>query len=462
MKLSFRGAAQTVTGSKTLFEHRGYCGLVDYGMFQGDKSLRIQNWGEEADRKKIEGVILTHAHIDHSGLLPKLVAQGWRRPIYCTQATADLLKIMLIDSAKLQEEDAEFANITKHSKHSPALPLYTEQDARNTLALIHPVRFDDWTQLSPYLSFRLFRAGHILGSAILQLSYRDDTSSRLVTWSGDLGNGHSDILRDPVQGLETDFMVLESTYGDRRVDTANREENLAQVICKVINRGGSLVIPSFAVGRSQDLLVSIYRLAQAGKIPQVPIYLDSPMATSVTRVYLDHMDELKESSVAADLEVALSERNFKATQGSDESSRLDESEEPKIILSASGMLQGGRVLHHLSHKLPDKKNGVLFVGYQGGGTKGRLLQSGIPVLRIHHRDIKVEAEIFTLEGYSAHADSNGLVNWVNGFSKRPEKIFLNHGEPLAQGALAYRLQQELGISCEIPLPNQTFVLDTKT
>lgn len=448
-----------MTGSQTLFDHRGFRGLVDCGLFQGDKSQRLLNWRQEEDLDKIECVLLTHAHIDHSGLLPRLVSQGWRKPIYCTPSTRDLLKIMLLDSAHLQEEDARFANQTKHSKHSPALPLYTEKDALGALELIHPIEWNQWTSLSEFLSFRFVRAGHILGSAILQVSFSSGDDSKIITWSGDLGSGHSDILHDPIHGLETDCLVLESTYGDRRVDIENRENKFGEIISKVIGRGGTLVIPAFAVGRTQDLLVSLYRLIQMRKIPQVRIYLDSPMATSVTKVYLNHISELKESAMSPDLEAALSAGSFfKAISASEESHRLAAEEGPKIILSASGMLQGGRVLHHLKNKLPDSKNGVLFVGFQGAGTKGRLLQSGIPIIRLHHQQIKVQAEIFILDGYSAHADSDALVNWVTGFKKRPQTLFLNHGEPLAQNALAYRIFQELGISCQIPERDQTVEL----
>ncbi|MBL7671814.1 MAG: MBL fold metallo-hydrolase [Bdellovibrionaceae bacterium] len=459
MKITFRGATQTVTGSQTLFEHNGYCGLVDCGLFQGDKSQRLLNWRPAEDLKKIECVLLTHAHIDHSGLLPRLVSQGWRKPIYCTPSTKDLLKIMLLDSAHLQEEDARFANLTKHSKHSPALPLYTTKDAEEALKLIYTIEWNQWTALSKFVSFRFLRAGHILGSAILQVRFDLEHSSKLLTWSGDLGSGHSDILRDPVHALETDFLVLESTYGDRRVDIAGREKRLGEIISKVIGRGGTIVIPVFAVGRTQDLLVSLYRLTQRKEIPSTPIYLDSPMATSVTRVYLNHINELKESALSADLEAALSAGSFfEAITSSEESHRLAEARGAKIVLSASGMLQGGRVLHHLKNKLPDRNNGVLFVGYQGAGTKGRLLQSGIPVIRLHHQQLKVEAEIFNIDGYSAHADSDALINWVAGFSKKPQTIFLNHGEPLAQSALAYRLFQELGIRGLIPQQNEAFEL----
>lgn len=459
MKLKFRGAAQTVTGSRTQFEHRGYCGVVDCGLFQGPKDLRNLNWSEDTELKKIQSAIITHAHIDHSGLLPRWAAQKWNGTIFCTKATYDLLKIMLVDSAKLQEEDARFANKTKHSKHDPALPLYTETDARNALKLVRTVEYNQWTTLSEHISFRFLHAGHILGSAFVQINFSDGNGGKIITFSGDLGGSHSDVIMDPASVKETEALVLESTYGDRKISVSEREKKLGEIVSTVIGRQGTLVIPAFAVGRTQDLLVSLYRLKKNKLIPDCPIYLDSPMAQEVTQVYVKYLQDFKNGYEFSDVETALSANFFKSTSSTDESMLLCMSDEPKIVISASGMLQGGRVLHHLKCKLPQEKNAVLFVGFQGQGTKGRLLQGGISNIRLHHQNIPVLADIYTLEGYSAHADCDALLNWLRNLKIPPKRIFLNHGEVNAQNALSYLIFQEFGWKCEIPNIEDTYELN---
>lgn len=456
MKISFEGAAKTVTGSQTWVQHQGYHFLVDCGLYQGPKEQRLLNWEKPAYYEKIQAMIITHAHIDHSGLIPRWVQWGWTGPIYCTQATADLLSVMLIDSARLQEEDARFANKTKYSHHDPALPLYNEEDARKALKLLYPLPFDKWVNLSPALSFQFTRAGHILGSAFVQISYAVNDHSKLLTFSGDLGNHNSDLIKDPQSTLETDVLVLESTYGNRKVNSQGREDRFAEIVNKVINRQGTLVIPAFALGRAQDLLFTLHQLKKQNRIPNVPIYLDSPMANEVTEIYLKNQDELRLAPHNQDIEEALSNRFFRPVGDADESMLLCMSTEPKIVISASGMLQGGRVLHHLKMKLPDEKSGVLFVGFQGSETKGRLLQEGIGSLRIHHQEITVEAEIFTLEGYSAHADDEDIQNWLKAYHKKPSQVFLNHGEPTAQTTLAERIKSELGLNVTIPSLHEGF------
>lgn len=458
MKISFEGAAQTVTGSQTLLSHHGYSVLVDCGLYQGPKPLRLLNWEKPSYFEKVQSMILTHAHIDHSGLLPRWARWGWKGKVFCTPSTADLLSILLLDAARLQEEDARFANKTKHSHHDPALPLYTEKDAEAALKLLHPVPFEKLHQVSPSMSFRFLRAGHILGSAIVQISYTDHHNSRILTFSGDIGGGHSDLLKEPREILESDDLVLESTYGDRKVNSAGRDQRLAEIVNKVINRGGTLVIPVFALGRSQDLLFALYRLNQKGLIPNVPVYLDSPMANAVTKVYRKHLDELRIDFSENHIEESLSTRNFHGVESPEESTLLSTSNESKILLSASGMLQGGRVLHHLKEKLGDQRNGVLFVGYQGAGTKGRLLQDGIPSLRIHHKEIPVKAEIFTLDGYSAHGDADDLINWVSAFEKKPRRIFLNHGESQTQTVFAEKLKQSFKAQVFIPTLHEEYDL----
>lgn len=458
MKIRFEGAAQTVTGSQTLVQHNGYSLIVDCGLYQGPKSMRMMNWEQPEYLTQIQSMILTHAHIDHSGLLPRWSKWDWVGKVYCTSSTADLLRIMLLDSARLQEEDARFANKTKHSHHDPALPLYTEYDAERALKLLSPVPFDVWQELTPFLSFRFLRAGHILGSAMVQFSYSQDDKIKLLTFSGDLGGGHSDILKAPITGLETDELILESTYGNRKVNATGRDERLTEVVNKVFARGGTLVVPAFAVGRTQDLLISLYRLQKENRIPIIPIYLDSPMANAVTKVYQKNLSELITGPDSADIKSALSTEHFIGVETTDDSMLLCMSEEPKIVISASGMLQGGRVLHHLARKLPDKKSGVLFVGFQGQETKGRLLQEGLLSIRLHHQDISVEAEIFTIEGYSAHADAEDMLQWLKSFVRLPQQIFLNHGEAEAQKVFAERIQKETQIKVSIPSLHEEYKL----
>ncbi|PIS12039.1 MAG: MBL fold metallo-hydrolase [Bdellovibrio sp. CG10_big_fil_rev_8_21_14_0_10_47_8] len=459
MKLTFRGAAGTVTGSRILFDHHHFKGLVDCGLFQGPRDFRQLNWLDQPDLNQAQCVLLTHAHIDHSGYLPRLYKNGFRGPIYCSAPTSDLLPIMLLDAAKLQEEDAYFANKIRHSRHDPALPLYQEVDALGCNRLIHATPWNEWTPLSESLSFRLSRSGHILGSAYIQLAATNSNSSKIVTFSGDLGSPSPPILREAEAIQNTDVLVVESTYGNRALPRTNVSENLALVINKVIGRGGTLIIPAFSVGRTQDLLYLISQLKKKQHIKSCPVYLDSPMAHRVTEVYLKNLPELKEDFTGNDIEEALGKAVFKPTLSPDDSMLLCMSDEPKIVISASGMLQGGRVLHHLKMKLPHEKNGVLFVGYQGMGTKGRLLKDGLTKIRLHHTDVDVEAEIFSIDGLSAHADSNEIIAWLQRFQQEPELTLINHGEPEASQALAYRITHELGWkNVRRPELNETFDL----
>lgn len=456
MKIQFEGAAQTVTGSHTVLTLNNTTFAIDCGLYQGPKTQRLMNWNEPQHIHQVKSILLTHAHIDHSGLLPRWARWGWKGKIYCTPSTADLLKIMLLDAARLQVEDARYANQTQHSNHDPALPLYTERDAEEALDLIQTLDFNRWQELTPDLKFQFIPAGHILGSAIIKIQYIQNLQTKTITFSGDLGGGHSDILNPPEPVSESHSLVLESTYGNRTVNSQGREDRLAEVIHKVFDRNGTLIIPAFAVGRTQDLLFSIYRLSQENKIPQIPIYLDSPMAKSVTQIYKKYFSEFKYQQ--KNIELSLTPPNFTEVESPDESMLLCMSEEPKIVISASGMLQGGRVLHHLKQKLPDKKNGVLFVGFQGQETKGRLLQEGLLDIRIHHQKIPVEAEIFTIEGYSAHADAQDILNWVKNFKQKPDRIFLNHGEYESQKALADLIKTEIGIEPQIPVLHQEYIV----
>lgn len=459
MKIQFLGANGVVTGSKTLLTYNGHRILVDCGLFQGPKEIRDQNWAPFPDAKSIDAVILTHAHIDHSGFLPRLVKEGFRGRVYSTEATQDLCKIMLPDSAYLQEEDAFFANKTKYSHHDPALPLYTHEDAEKALKLFYALPWQKWTELYPGFSFRFIRAGHILGSSLAQISFQKENETKILTFSGDLGNGRSFIIHEPEYISETDYLVMEATYGDRVQDKTNPIEEIGEIIQKVIGRGGTLIIPAFAVGRTQEILYIIHQLEKNGRISKVPVYLDSPMAQNVTQLYLHHQDELKTEVKGDHVFSVLNPYQFHEVTSPDDSMLLCMNTDPKVVISAAGMLTGGRILHHLKAKLPDEKSGVLFVGYQAQGTKGLLLKNGLGQIRIHHQNVDVEAEIFSIESLSAHADSNDIIDWMRHLRRKPNQVYLNHGETNPLFALKYRIENELQFQVTIPGPGQEFILD---
>lgn len=460
MKLTFLGAAQTVTGSRFLLEYRQKRFLIDCGLFQGPKEIRERNWEPFPEASKIDFILLTHAHIDHSGYIPKLVREGFKGKIISTTATHALCEILLPDSGRLQEEDAEFANRTKHSSHDPALPLYTETDAIISLNLFESVESEKWLELISGLSVRFLRAGHILGSSIVQISMSVDQEQHILTFSGDLGNGRSFILKDPVTIVETDTLVIESTYGDRIQPQADPCNQFADIIQKVLGRGGTLVIPAFALGRTQEIIYIIDCLEKSGRLPTFPVYLDSPMAESVTKVYAKLNGDIK-LPTSPENGFDFRTNNFHVIGKPDESMLLCMDQTPKVVISAAGMLTGGRVLHHLKAQLPRTESGVLFVGYQAEGTKGLLLKNGLTELRIHHQTISVEAEVFSIDTLSAHADSNDLIRWTKSILHKPSKTFLVHGEANALNTLKYRMQHECGLSnVQVPLIGSTYKLNT--
>lgn len=460
LRLKFLGAAREVTGSKSQIAYKNKMFLVDCGTYQGAKELRDLNREDIPHASAYDGVILTHAHIDHSGYLPRLVKNGFRGPIFCTAPTAALVKILLADSAHLEEEDAEYANRTKHSHHTPAVPLFTMEDVEKTVKLIRVVKRDEWIELSQGLSVRLLRSGHLLGSSFVQVSFDTGNGNKILTFSGDLGADRSPIIKGPVTVGETDYLVLEGTYGDKVHQSHNIEKKLAEVIHHIHARRGVLVIPAFAVGRTQDVLYYIHKLTEEKLIPETPVFVDSPMALKATEIYRHFTDELKLVEGGNKLETSLEDPHFRAVETPEASRRLNQMPGPMIVISAAGMLTGGRILHHLKNRLPHKANAVLFVGYQAGGTKGRLLQNGIDRLRIHHEEVEVNAEIVTVDGMSAHADSKEILQWVKGFRKLPQKVFLNHGENEPLKALKYRLQNEIGLTdISIPYLGEEFVLE---
>jgi metallo-beta-lactamase family protein len=458
LKLKFLGAAQEVTGSKTLVSYMNQRYLVDCGLFQGDKELRNYNWAEFNGAQQLSGVILTHAHLDHTGYLPKLARDGFRERIYCTEATAALVRVLLADAAKLEEEDANFANKKGYSHHRPALPLFTMEDVEVIYKLLTPVKRDEWIQLGRGLSFRFLRSGHLLGSSLVQLSFNNGNENKTVTFTGDLGSERSHVIKGPVFLQDTDYLVLEGTYGDRVHKHDKLEENFAKIIHRIHDRAGALVIPSFAVGRTQEVLYMINKLEREKKIPKVPLYIDSPMALEATEIYTKFPDELKLVQKGDTLATSMDHNRFIAVNSVDKSMALNRTHGPMIIISASGMLTGGRVMHHLKNRLPHARNAVLFIGYQAEGTKGRLLQNGIDSIRIHHEEVKVEAEIFSLEGMSAHADVKEIIDWLKHMKRIPAITFLNHGEKVPLSAMAYRLRTELGYETRIPRQGDEFTL----
>jgi metallo-beta-lactamase family protein len=443
MKLTFLGATGTVTGSKYLLQDEDKSILIDCGLFQGLKDLRLRNWEKlPFDPASIDAVLLTHAHIDHSGYIPLLVRNGFKGPIYCSEATFDLCSILLPDCGRIQEGDAERANRYGYTKHKPAMPLYNEEDAYTALEQFKPVKFNHEYRLSDFLSFYLSCAGHILGASCIKIS--DGNTS--IVFSGDLGRPDDPIMRPPTQIQNADYLVLESTYGDRLHEESDPMGKMEEIINKTLHRGGLIIIPSFAVGRSQLVLYYIHELMREGRIPYVPVFLDSPMAIDATKQWQDHADEHR-LSFSKSMEVC---QTAKYVQSTEESKALDNSVMPVIIISASGMATGGRVLHHMKHYISDRKNTILFAGYQAVGTRGARLVNGEEEIKIHGQMYPVRAEVDNLSSLSAHADYQEILEWLKGFNKKPRKVFLTHGEPDAVIAFKQKIEEELQWNVVVP------------
>lgn len=451
MKLTFLGAAGTVTGSKYLIEHTGHKWLVDCGLFQGYKNLRLLNWQPlPVDPATLDGVILTHAHLDHSGALPLLMRQGFRGPVYATPSTIDLCQLLLPDSGHLQEDDADFANRHKTSRHDPALPLYTEDDARQALRLLEPLPFDRTLDLGG-LQVRLRRAGHILGASSVEL--RGAHGSLLL--SGDIGRPDDLVMQPPVPIEFGDTLIVESTYGDRSHGDDGSAEVLADVITRTAARGGMVIVPAFAVGRAQNLLFQIALLKRTRRIPDLPVFLDSPMAIDTTGLYQRHHDEhrLSHEDCRSLGHVA------KFCRTVDESRALNAMNYPAIIISASGMATGGRVLHHLRNHGPDHRSSIVFAGYQAGGTRGARLVGGERLIRIFGEEVRINAEVVSLPGMSAHADASQLIAWLKTLKKAPRHVYLTHGEPAAADALRWRIEHELRWHVSVPMMGDQVKVD---
>ncbi|WP_026966841.1 MBL fold metallo-hydrolase RNA specificity domain-containing protein [Algoriphagus terrigena] len=456
----FLGGAGAVTGSKYLIELGDFEFLVDCGLFQGPKEWRERNWDDfPTALAQLEAVVLTHAHLDHIGYLPKLVKQGYSGPIYCTEATAELAKILLLDSGKLQEEEAEFARKKGYSRHEIPQPLYTMEDAEAVFPLLVPQAFDKPVSIHPGVDLTYFHAGHILGAAIVKIVFKGDSQTKKLIFSGDIGRFNDPLLFPPTLIPKADILWIESTYGDRNSPPGKPEDELALAIRETFDRGGLVVIPAFAVGRTQLLLYHLYMLMEKGKIPKTRVYLDSPMAIEATKLYLDfHMDHRLSAMLEDGQEHAFNHPQLHYVQKQEQSMALNEFHGRAIIISASGMATGGRVLHHLFHRVPDERNGVIIVGYQAEGTRGRRLLDGEPTLKIYGTEVPVKAKIYHIEGLSAHADQSELMAWAEGFTDNPKRVFVVHGEKESAEALAFKLKDELGWNTVIPQYLESFVL----
>jgi len=459
--IQFLGAAGTVSGSKYLVDTGETRFFVDYGMFQGPKRLRLLNWEKPpVAPDSVDHVLLTHAHLDHSGMLPALVRDGFRGKIWTTPVTAELCNINLLDSAHLQEEDARFANKMSFSKHKPALPLFTTADAEKAIERLKAVEYETPTAISEDTEVRFRDAGHILGSAIVEVTSRGQAPMRIV-FSGDLGRYDALILRDPVSVESADYLLIESTYGNRVHPPEDPMNDLAAIINETAKRGGMTVIPAFAVGRAQTLLYLLRDMKERCAIPDLPIFVDSPMARSVTDVFCRHREVFNEEANAVSLRTGkcpiLSENTF-FTHTKDESQKINDIRYPAIIVSASGMATGGRVLHHLKYRLPDSRNTVVFVGYQGVGTRGQLIRDGARSIKIHGEEVPVRAQIRNVEAFSGHADCAEILRWLGKFRKPPKTTFVVHGEEESSRALAAEIERNLGWKTHIPAYLESCVL----
>jgi metallo-beta-lactamase family protein len=463
-KITFLGAAGTVTGSKYLLEAGGKRLLVDCGLFQGSKELQQRNWNPlTVDPATIDWVLLTHAHIDHRGYLPRLVAAGYRGPVYADAATHELCNLLLPDSAHLQEEDAQFAARKGYSSHKQPLPLYTVTQAQQALARFQEIPREDGFTISPEFSVRTHDAGHILGSTWLELTIAENGKKTLVVFSGDIGRYDQVILKDPESPTHADFLLCESTYGDREHGTVSVADELADVINRVAQRGGVVVIPSFAVGRTQTLMYYLRELDDAQRIPKLPVYVDSPMAISVTDIYArhheDHDLDFTKLEQQGDRD-PLNLHDVHMTRAVEDSKKINDVTSPCIIISASGMATGGRVLHHLAKRLPDSRSAVLLVGYQASATLGRALQDGAQFVRIHGQEVPVRAEVVVLDQLSAHAGRSELLRWLSGFTAPPRQTFLVHGEPSGLEGLRAGIASRYHWPVVVPAYLQSFDLNT--
>jgi metallo-beta-lactamase family protein len=464
--IQFLGAAGTVTGSKhlinTTFDSSGKQGfqvLIDCGLFQGQKEWRERNWQDTpVPAREIDAVILTHAHLDHCGWIPRLVKEGFRGPIYATSPTIDLCSVVLPDSGHLQEEDAEYHNKKGTSKHSPALPLYTFEEAQDCLQYFKPVEVEQAITLSPELSFQFVRAAHILGSCMAEVTLKTNGSTRRLLFTGDVGRVHNSqvapgkvVHSGPQEGEMADLLVMESTYGNRQHPVSDPRPELAQLIRDTVARGGSVIVPAFAVERTQKFIFILKELMESGQIPRIPVYCDSPMAIKAVEIFMKHSEEY--TPQAADLIKKYGSPTdwpgFTFAQTPEQSKKINDSHFPSIIISSSGMVTGGRILHHLAQRLPDPRNLVIFIGFQAPGTRGAMIKDGGPEIKIFGEIIPNRAQIAALEQFSDHADPPEMLEWLRTFKNKPGVTYLVHGEPQAASQLRDLMKKELGWNVQV-------------
>lgn len=453
VKITFLGGAETVTGSKTLIESKSTKVLIDCGLFQGLKSLRLLNRAPfEVAPESIDAMVLTHAHLDHCGAIPLLVKNGFTGPIHCTKATYDLTEIILKDSAKIQEEDAQRANKYNYTKHKEAKPLYTQKDVLKALEQFVPHNYSEWVLISPEIKFELLNSGHILGSSFVNMI----AGGKKIVFSGDIGRTNPMLLYPPKKIKEADYVILESTYGDRcHPEGENIKDELLAVIEETYSKRGILMIPTFAVERTQEILYLIYLLIKERKLPPIHVYLDSPMGINTTNVY-DKYHELQNIS-HEEINEMYDEAIFIKDAQMSKAICLDNS--PKIVLAGSGMIEGGRIIHYLNNHMGNEKNTLLFVGYQGAGTRGRAIVSGNKEIKFYGTYHPVKCDIRNISSLSAHADQKEMIQWLNEFKTKPKTVFLNHGEPHQSDALRTKIEFELKLKCIIPGMNESFNLD---
>ena len=450
--LQFLGAAGGVTGSKFLVTFGDEQVLIDCGLFQGLKELRLKNWAPVSiDLGRLRAVILTHAHIDHSGYLPRIVSKGYKGPVFATPATCDLLHVMLPDAAQLQEEEARYANRKGYSKHAPALPLYTVEDANRSLKLLRPTRVGEAVEVMKGVFADFRRVGHILGAGSARLSFQVKGQKRILVDSGDLGRYDRPILKDPEPAGHADWLLIESTYGNR-IHPKESEAELRNVIRETAAQRGCLLIPAFAIGRTQELVYTIRKMEDEGEIPSIPVHIDSPMGIEATEIYSRHTEEhdFEMARLANHKRNPIRSRHMIVDRTPEESKSINNLKGPLIIISASGMATGGRVLHHLKRRLPNPDTTVLLAGYQAEGTRGRLLQDGAKKIKMLGEMIPVHARIKTVDGFSAHADQGEILRWLGTFPKPPRMTYIVHGELAAANGLADVIRQRLKWIVKIP------------
>ena len=452
IRARFLGAAGTVTGSRHLLEIDNFKVLVDCGLFQGLKELRLKNWEKfPIDPAEINAIVITHAHIDHTGYLPRLIKEGYNGPIYCTDATADLMRIMLMDSAKLQEEEANWARKKGYSKHENPQPLYDMADAERVFPLIHTYPYEAEVSIHPKVAVKYLNAGHILGAAIVEMTVHGENQTKKIVFSGDLGRSEDPMLYAPEPMHNADILFIESTYGNRENPMNHPADHLAEIINRAVERNGVLLIPAFSVGRTQLLMYYMKSLIENEKIPDIPVYVDSPMAISVTELHKNYYEyhKLKDFELGNHHSV-FDFKNIHYKQSQEESIELNYKKNNAIIISASGMCTGGRILHHLYNRLQNENDTLLFVGYQAEGTRGRRILDGEPTVKMFGYDVPVKCQIEKIEGLSAHADRTELLDWLSNFQDSPKNTFVVHGEQQSETAFAAAVSEKFSWNVTVP------------